>query len=228
MKKLGLLAFALLALAVMFSGRTASALEEIVAYKEATLTIQVIAASPVAYLRAPATDGRLQVAGISSYDVPMGILPPTTIAQSQAQGNIPVKFTTKPDPTATYLHIVPIATSLTAAAGQTTTFACAYEVYAYYTTAYSVTDWSYGTASSGSGYFPLFNNPQTSDLSWQLTTTTPGEYTAFANAGTPGQTSFTGTAGQHQTPCVNLSLTVPLATAPGYYTAVVQYNLYSL
>ena len=52
-------------------------------------------------------------------------------------------------------------------------------------------------------------------------------YTNYADSGTPGQTSFTGTTGEAQTQCINLKLTVPAATAVGTYDAVIQYNLYS-
>jgi hypothetical protein len=229
LKKLGLLVFALVAVAIAISGKTVSALETLVTYKEVPLTIVVTAAAYQPGHR----PGGVQVASISSYDVPMGIMPPTVIAQSAGQqGAVPVKFTTKPDPTATYLHEIPINPTLTAPAGATTYFACPFEMYAYYTTPYIVTDWGYGTTKGAAGTFPLLDSPQTADLSWALTavgaTPAPGAtYTVYSNGGTPGQTSFTGTAGLHQTQCLNLELNVPAATPPGTYSAVIQYNLYS-
>ena len=232
MKKLGFVFFALIAIAVALSGKTVSALETLVTYKEVPLTIIVIAASPHAYTPSQRPGG-VQVASVSSYDVPMGILPPTVIAQTTGQqGNTPVKFIAKPDPTYTYLHEVPINTTLTAAQGQTTYFPCPFEMYAYYKTPYIVSDWGYGTVPSGAGTFPILNYPQTSDLAWDITAVgaTPAPsavYTNYADSGTPGQTSFTGTTGEAQTQCINLKLTVPAATAVGTYDAVIQYNLYS-
>ncbi len=242
MKKLLATTFVLIAIAVVISGKTVSALGTLVTYKEVPLTIVVLAASPtpVAFT-APAqrvaalehNDG-IQVAAISSYDVPMGILRPQVIEQSTTQqGAVPVKFTTKPDPTATYLHEVPINPTITAAAGQTTNVACPFEMYAYYKTPYQVTDWGYGTTTTASaGTFPLLNYPSTSDLAWNVTAVgvTPAptaSYTPYAVSGSPGQLSFTGTAGEVQTQCLNIQVTVPLTIVPGTYQAVIQYNLYS-
>jgi hypothetical protein len=232
LKKLGFLIFALLAVVIGFCGKNASALETLITYKEVPLTVVVVAASPGAY--APSNrPGGVQVADISSYDVPMGILPPTVIAQTTGQqGNTPVQFTAKPDPTYTYLHEIPINPTLTAPVGSTTKFTCPFEIYAYYKTAYVVTDYGYGTASSGSGTFPIFNYPQNSDLSWDVTAVgvppaANATYTSYYNKGTPGQTAFTGTAGEQQTQCLNLELTVPVGTAVGTYTAVITYLLYS-
>ncbi len=235
-KTLGLVVAGSIALLVAFSGKDVSALETLVTVKEVPLTIIVVAASPSAY--APNPQGaRLQVASISSYDVPMGILPPVVIGQSaQTQGSVPVKFQTVPDPTATYLHEIPINTTLTAPVGGTTNFTCPFEMYAYYTKAYEVTDWGYGTGSGdGAGTFPInnySNNSATnSDLSFNVTAVgvppaANAAYTIYSNDGAPGQTSFTGTAGETQTQCINLSLKVPVSIAPGTYSAVIQYNLY--
>jgi hypothetical protein len=232
LKKLGLLVVALVAIAIAISGKTVSALETLVTYKEVPLTIVVVAASPAAY-HPSRSSAVAQVASVSSYDVPMGILPPTVIGQTASQqGAVPVKFTTKPDPTATYLHEIPINPTITAPAGGTTYAACPFEMYAYYKTVYVVSDWGYGTSSSGTGAFPIYNYPQGADLSWDLTavgaTPAPGAtYTVFANKGASGQTTFTGTAGEVQTQCINIAVTVPAGFAPGTYQAVIQYNLYS-
>jgi len=237
MRDLGLLSLGLIALLLAFSGQTVSALETLITSKEVPLTIVVVAASPAAYtpsLRGPGSIGGTQVASISSYDVPMGIHAPTVLAQTASQqGAVPVKFMTKPDPTATYLHEVPINTTLTAAQGTTTYFPCPFEMYAYYKTTYNVTDWGYGTSSSATtGTFPVLNYPTNSDIAWDVTavgsTPAPGaKYTLYSNSGSPGQTSFSGTTGEVQTQCINISLTVPATEPVGTYTAVLQYNLYS-
>ena len=232
MKRLVLAALLLLAAGVALSGRNATALQSIKAYKEIVLTIQVTP-SPVAYLPqtrpvlpALASD-RVQVADASSYDVPMGIIPPPqVIAQATPQGRIPVSFKTIPDPTATYLHEVPHSTSTSVPYG-TSLWTCPYEIYAYYTTAWKVTDWGYGTVASASGSFPIENYPTASYLMWDIPSIGNNTFAAFANSGSPGQTSFSGTAGVSQQNCINLQITVPNSLAPGFYTAVIQYNLYA-
>jgi hypothetical protein len=230
LKKLGLLAFALIAFAMAMSGKPVSAIETLFTYKEVPLTIVVVPASPSAYAPNPQGAGA-QVASISSYDVPMGILPPTMIGQSaQQQGAVPVKFKTIPDPTATNLHEIPINTTLTAPVGTTSYFACPFEMYAYYKTTYVVTDFGQGTSSSGTGAYPVYNYPQTSDIAWNLTAvgaTPKPTYTPFANKGATGETTFTGTAGEVQTQCINIAVTVPAGFATGTYNAVIQYNLYA-
>jgi len=233
-KLLGLAALGFIACAVAFSGKTVSALETVITSKEVPLTIIVVAASPGAYVPSRKFPGGVQVADISSYDVPMGIRQPVVIGQSSGQqGHAVVTFKTKPDPTATYLHEVPINTTLTAPQGATTYFPCPYEMYAYYTTTYNVTDWGYGTSTTATtGTFPVLNYPTNSDIAWDVTavgaTPAPGaHYTLYSNSGAPGQTAFSGTAGEKQTQCLNVAVTVPLSQAVGTYTAVIQYNLYS-
>ncbi len=229
-KNLGFLALGFIALLIALSGKDVSALETLITAKEVPLTIIV-----VAHAYAPANRPKgVQVAGISSYDVPMGILPPTVIAQTTGQqGNTPVKFLAKPDPSYTYLHEVPINTTLTAPQGATTYFPCPYEIYAYYTTPYNVTDWGYGTSTQANvGTFPMLNYPTNSDMAWAITavgaTPAPGaHYTLYADSGAPGQTAFSGVEGQVQTQCLNVSVTVPANQPIGTYTAVIQYNLYS-
>jgi hypothetical protein len=47
----------------------------------------------------------------------------------------------------------------------------------------------------------------------------------YNNAGSPGETTWTGTAGQSQQHCIDLSIVVPNSQPAGVYTAAVQYNL---
>jgi len=237
LRKYAVATFFFVAVALWYSAKTVLAISSIVTFKEVPLTIIVVAPSPVAFMHLPPSPGQsssLQVASISSYDTPMGILPPTIIAQSAGQqGAVPVKFLTKPDPTSTYLHEIPINTTITAQQGTTTYVTCPYEMYAYYTTPYNVTDWGYGTTSTGTtGAFPILNYPQASDLAFVVTAVgvppaANATYTNFSNSGSPGQSTFTGTAGEKQTQCINLKLTVPKTQAVGTYEALIQYNLYS-
>jgi hypothetical protein len=48
---------------------------------------------------------------------------------------------------------------------------------------------------------------------------------AYNNAGTPGETTWTGNAGQSQQHCIDLTIVVPNSQAAGVYTAAIQYNL---
>jgi len=233
-KSLGFIAVGVVAFAVALSGKNVSALETLITEKEVPLTIVVTAAAYDPLHIRPGERGAVQVADISSYDVPMGIRQPVVIGQTAGQqGAVPVKFIAKPDPTATYLHEIPINTTLTAPQGATTYFPCPFEIYAYYTTPYIVSDWGYGTSTTaGAGTFPVLNYPTNSDISWAITavgaTPAPGaKYTIYADSGAPGQTAFTGTAGLHQTQCLNIAVTVPATQPVGTYTAVIQYNLYS-
>lgn len=140
------------------------------------------------------------------------------------QGNVKVNFTVKVDPTAQYLHVIPVNTNLNAGYGPNT-WTCVYQVYAYFATyPYYVTDYGNSTVSSGTGPFPIYNYPTTSLLQWEAETITTS-FAAFSNSGTPGQTAFTGTKGEKQTVCFDLSLNVPTTVAPGTYTATIQYNL---
>jgi hypothetical protein len=140
------------------------------------------------------------------------------------QGSVKVNFTVKLDPTSQYLHVIPVNTNLTAVYGPNT-WTCVYEVYAYYASyPYYVTDYGNGTVASGTGPFPIYNYPTASLLQWEAETITTS-FAAFSNSGSPGQTAFTGTKGEKQTVCFDLSLNVPATVAPGTYTATIQYNL---
>jgi len=234
LKRFVLIALVIVAVGVAFSstGHRVTALQSVKAYKEMVIDITVTP-SPVAYVpgarpmfRAVAQDGRVQVADAATYDVPMAIIPPPeVIAQATPQGAVPVKFNAIPDPTAQYLHLTPNVTATSVPYG-TSTWTCAFQIYAYYTTAWKVTDWGYGTANGQSGTFPILNYPTTSDLAWNITTPTSA-YMAYSNDGSPGQTTFSGTAGVSQMQCVNLQFTVPSTIAAGEYQATIQYNLYA-
>ena len=226
--------FGLIAVAFVaaFAQNSAEALQSVKAYKQVVLTV-VVTPSPVPIvfldrshrnrsvartLTADPYHGPLQVASIAHFDVPM------LVAQATPQGNIPVTFNSKPDPTAAYLHVVPHTSTLMAAYGANT-YTCPFEIYAYYTTTWKVTDWGYGTVASGGGTFPIENYPTTSYLAWDIPSIGNTTFTAYANSGSPGQNSFLGTAGISQQNCINLSLTVPSNLPSGTYTAAVQYNL---
>jgi hypothetical protein len=151
------------------------------------------------------------------------------VAQSAPEGNVKVQFTVKPDPNFAFFHIVPGAggTSFNAGYGSNT-YTCAYQVFAKYATQWIVSDWVAGTNTSGGtlgvNVFPTYNYPTTSNLSWLAETITTS-FKAFANAGSPGETTFTGTAGQSKTACIDLTLNVPNTIPAGTYQTTIQYNL---
>ncbi len=99
-----------------------------------------------------------------------------------------------------------------------------FEIYTYFTTAYTLTDWGYGTTKSGTGKFPILNYAATSDLSWEVPDLSATVH-AYANSGSPGETTWTGTAGEKQQHCFNLKVVVPATQSAGTYTATIQYNL---
>jgi hypothetical protein len=155
------------------------------------------------------------------------------IAQVQVQPSpVPVQFVTKVDPNAAYLKVTYINPNLTAVYG-TNTYDCPFEVFTYYTTAYALNDWGYGTSSSGgTATYPIENYPTTSYLSFAVEPApeaspmpSPETFTAFYNEGTPGQNAWTKTAGTTYTGCFNLRLSVPTTLAPGTYNAAIQFNL---
>lgn|GEM_PF-1710521 len=160
----------------------------------------------------------------AAWDVAPG-LGPVEIAQAQAQPTpVPVQFVAKADPNAQYLHVIPHLAELDAGYGSTT-FTCAFEIYTYYTTAYTLTDWGYGTSKSGgSGSFPILNYAATSDLAWQVPDLSATVHN-YNNSGSPGETTWTGTAGLKQQHCFNITVNVPATEPAGTYTATIQYNL---
>ena len=149
------------------------------------------------------------------------------VAQVNPQGNVKVQFTVKADPKYKNFHLIPHTTSFNAGYGSNT-YTCAYEVYASYTSAWSVTDWVYGSntsgGSSGLNGYPTYNYPTTSQLSWlaEGVTTT---FKPFANAGGPGEQVFSGAAGTTKQICIDLTLNVPNTIAAGTYQTTIQYNL---
>jgi hypothetical protein len=234
---------ALLGLAVVASLSVVSqadALTGLKAFKEVVLTIQVTPSpAPVGWL-APAKASYpnpfprdVQVASSgAAWDVAPGFAgAPVQIAQASAQTTpVPVQFVAKPDPNAQYIRVIPHPP----AAGQynipygTTVFPCAFEIFTWYSNSYKLQDWGYNTTKTGganSGTFPIENYPQNSYLSWSVPDFSP-TYTPYWNQGATGETSWSGTAGQSQQHCVNLTFTVPNAQPPGLFTATVQYSLY--
>jgi hypothetical protein len=181
-------------------------------------------AASLALLPANPLDGSVQVASAGTlWDVAPGGAP-LQIAQAQAQPTpVPVQFVAKADPNAQYIHVIPHTPELDAPYG-TTTFTCVFEIYTYYTTAYSLTDWGYGTTKSGTGTYPILNYAATSDLSWQVPDLSATVH-AYNNSGSPGETTWTGTAGEKQQHCFNLTVVVPATQPAGTYTATIQYNL---
>lgn len=199
-------------------------------YTSKNVAVQItITPTPIAYEpRALKADGIATAAmPVQKFSDNMIAYDPFAIGDMIAQvpqGSVKVNFTVKVDPTAQYLHVIPVNTNLTAGYGPNT-WSCVYEVYAYYASyPYYVTDYGNGTVSSGSGLFPIYNYPTASLLQWEAETITTA-FAAFSNSGTPGQTAFSGTKGEKQTVCFDLSLNVPATVAPGTYTATIQYNL---
>ena len=242
---LALLALGTVAALAVFS--QADALQTTKAFKEEVLTIVVtpspsplamhwpmhqrgaaparaVAVAPaIARMVADPYAGPLQVASSGAvWDVAPG---PIMIGQLSAQATpVPVRFVAKADPNALYLRIIPHLTELDVPYG-TTTFACVFEVYTYYTATYILTDWAYGTVHTvQAGSFPMLNYSTTSDLSWAVPDFS-ATWHPYANSGTPGEQVWTGLASQAQQHCVSLQVVVPNTQAPGTYTATAQYTL---
>jgi hypothetical protein len=138
---------------------------------------------------------------------------------------VPVQFVAKPDPSGAFLRIIPHTSELDVPYG-TTVFPCAFEIFTFYTTRHQLTDWGYGTKTQNPPppTYPIENWPATSYLSWQVPDlATPLK--AYNNAGTPGETTWIGNAGQSQQHCIDLTIVVPNSQAAGVYTAAIQYNL---
>lgn len=192
-------------------------------------TTVAIAHAPVVAQPMPATvfdnpfPGPFQVASAgATWDVAPGIM----IAQVQAQPTpVPVQFKALADPNGAYLKVTYESSQPLAAAYGPNAYSCVFEVFTYYTTAYTLNDFGYGTSTSGgTATFPIENYPTTDYLSWAIYPAVTG-YTAFYNEGTPGQTVWSKAAGVSYTGCFDLSLTVPTTLAPGTYTASIQFNL---
>jgi len=212
----------------------ADALTGLKTYKEVVIRIQVTP-SPIAFAPPKSKSGpypgtlpsnvRIASSG-STWDVPPG--GPFTIAQSSAQPPpVPVQFVAKPDPNSAYLRVIP-HTALWSVPYGTTTLACAFEIYTFYTNSYKLQDWGYGTTKTGganSGTFPIENYPTVSYLSWAVPDFGP-TFTPYWNQGPGGELTWSGTVGQKQQHCIDLKITVPNSQPAGSFTATVQYNLY--
>jgi hypothetical protein len=228
----------------------ADALQTTRAYKELVLTVVVTPSpAPVGFLpRRPAAPGanaalRPQIARLvadpyagpariassgAAWDVAPGALAPATlIAQVPPvqPSPVPVQFVAKPDPNAAYLRVIPHTSELDVPYG-TTVFPCAFEIFTFYTTAHQLTDWGYGTKTQAPPppTYPVENWPAASYLSWAVPDFAATVH-AYNNAGSPGETTWTGKAGQSQQHCVDLTVVVPNSQAAGVYTAAIQYNL---
>ncbi len=150
---------------------------------------------------------------------------PLVVAQvTSAQKSAKVNVTTKADPTGAYLKLAPNHVAVSASYG-TNTYLCAFKINAYFTYAWQVTDWVYGSTRGASGTFPTFDYPAASDLAWSVQGVST-KYTAYANQGAPGENAFNAAANVSKSLCVDLQLTVPNTVVAGTYSTNVQYNLY--
>ncbi len=144
------------------------------------------------------------------------------------QGGLKVDFHVKADPKFGFFHIIPHTTSFNVGYGANAPIVCAYEVFAHYTTAWSVTDWVYGTDTKGGtpglNGFPTYNYPQADQLAWEAEGVT-SSFKAFANSGGPGELAFNGIAGSTKQVCFDLNITVPSNVNSGTYQTTIQYNL---
>lgn len=213
-----LVALAIAALATLVVLGQAEALQTVKAYKVFTVNIMVTPSpTPVAFARPwSAPDAGISFASLRA--------PDAQVAQTSSQGApVPVQFITKSDPFAQYLKVVVNTPTIQVPYGPSS-YTCVFTVFTYYPTAYTLSDWGFGTSTSGSGSFPVMNYPTASYLSWtvpDLSSTT----TVYANQGSPGQKAWSGTAGQSQTHCVNLTINVPNTQPAGAYQAVLEYSM---
>lgn len=242
MRKLALL-LCFLAIVVALNTR-AMATYTIKTTKQFTLTFVVTpsptpigfaphAADSVAPLHVAAQAARNGAAFDETYRLSRNLVAwiPTRVGDMVAQtnqGNVKVQFTVKQDPNYAYFHIIPGSTSTFQVGYGSNTFTCAFQVFASYATAWVVSDWVYGSNTSGgtaglNGY-PTYNYATTSQLSWLAESNTTS-FKPYANAGSPGETSFSGAAGTSKTVCIDLSLNVPATLAAGSYQSTLQYNL---
>jgi hypothetical protein len=224
----------------------ADALQTTKAFKEVVLTIVITPSpAPVGFLpRRPAPpapnaavrplmarlveDPYAGPARIASSGAAWDVAPGGTLiaqAPSVQPSPVPVQFVAKPDPNSAFLRIVPHTGELDVPYG-TTTFPCAFEIFTFYTTAHQLTDWGYGTKTQNPPppTYPIQNWPAASYLSWAVPDNSP-TFKTYNNAGPPGETTWTGRAGQSQQHCIDLSIVVPNSQAAGVYTAAIQYNL---
>jgi hypothetical protein len=236
-----LLALGTLASLAVFS--QADALQTTKAFKEVVITVVITPSpAPVGFFRAAPPAAKPAVrpeiarlladpyagpARIASSGSAWDVAPGAMIAQvPPVQGSpVPVQFVAKPDPNGAFIRIIPHTSELDVPYG-TTVFPCAFEVFTFYTTAHQLTDWGYGTKTQNPPppTYPIENWPAASYLSWGVPDLAKS-LRAYNNAGAPGETTWTGTAGQSQQHCIDLSIVVPNSQAAGVYTAAIQYNL---
>lgn len=151
----------------------------------------------------------------------------TQVAQVQSVpgGNVPVNVNVKPDPTAAYIHITPVTPILNAVYGMNT-FTCAYRVFGFFSKTWKINDWIYGTTpTGGNAGFPGYGYPAASAASWSAQGIS-SSYTSFANTGTPGQLTFTGTANVSKDVCMDLQVNVTPDIPAGSYPLTITYALY--
>jgi hypothetical protein len=224
----------------------ADALQTTKAFKEVVLTVVITPSpAPVGFFRqrpAPsaakpaarpeiarlvadpyAGPARIASSGVAWDVAPGGVLiaqvPPVQASP------VPVQFVAKPDPNSAFIRVIPHTGELDVPYG-TTVFPCAFEIFTFYTTRHQLTDWGYGTKTQNPPppTYPIENWPAVSYLSWQVPDfATPLK--AYNNAGSPGETTWTGNPGQSQQHCIDLTIVVPNSQAAGVYTAAIQYNL---
>ncbi len=114
--------------------------------------------------------------------------------------------------------------TLTARAGATAVFPCVFRIATYSAYPYTLDDYV-DMSSTGGGSFPTYNHPAPNPLSWSIPDLSRAGH-GYTNVGPPGQTTWSGTAGQSQTHCVDLTLVVPGSVAPGAYRVPIDYLLF--
>ena len=222
----------------------ADALQTTKAFKEVVITVVITPSpAPVGFFRAAPPAAKPAVRPEIARLVADPYAGPARIASSGAAWDVapggaliaqvppvqaspvPVQFVAKPDPNGAFIRVIPHTSELDVPYG-TTVFPCAFEIFTFYTTAHQLTDWGYGTKTTNPPppTYPIENWPAVSYLSWQVPDlATPLK--AYNNAGAPGETTWTGKAGQSQQHCIDLTIVVPNSQAAGVYTAAIQYNL---
>lgn len=227
MKKVAFILFAV-ALVVALMGY-AEAFTVTLGSKQISVTIIITPSpTPIAYVPSRSSGIAVELPPVQRIDAMLAYDPyqlDDMVAQTNPQSSVKVQFTVKPDPTFAYFHLIPMNTTLNAGYGSNT-FTCVYKVFASYSTSWTITDYTYGSNTSGGtaglNGFPTFNYPTTSDIAWLAEGITTS-FKAFANGGAPGETTFTGAAGTSKTVCIDLSVTVPSNISAGTYSATFNY-----
>jgi hypothetical protein len=161
----------------------------------------------------------------SAWDVPPSARMMIAQAITAQPAPVPVRFNAKPDPNAAYFRIISHITQPLQVPYGPSSFACVFEVFTSFPTAHFLTDWAWNSTNAAqAGTFPMMNNPTPSYLSWAVPDFA-ATFHVYANAGSPGERTWAGTAGQSQQHCVDLKFAVPNTQASGPYTATAQYTL---